>query len=164
MSCCPWLPLLVLRQLEVKVKPGWPLIEPAFPVESSSTLTHQVQDGERLVKFCSRTDHLTHLVPFAGKLFKRQAPPRATLPFPLFSPSKCRGFTCISEDSSEITFLLVENYIPDRSLLASAGRGIFRKLPFGDFFAFHLHRCSLREKSRRRRARSCDVLAGLDTC
>ena len=33
-------------------------------------------------------------------------------------PSKCRGFTCISEDSSEITFLLVENYIPDRSQLA----------------------------------------------
>jgi len=27
-----------------------------------------------------------------------------------FSPSRCRGFTCISEDSSEITFLLVENY------------------------------------------------------
>lgn len=44
-----------------------------------------------------------------------------------FSPSKCRGFTCISEDSSEITFLLVENYIPDRSQLASAGWGIFGK-------------------------------------
>ena len=29
---------------------------------------------------------------------------------PLFSPSKCKGFTRISEDSSEIAFLLVENY------------------------------------------------------
>lgn len=28
----------------------------------------------------------------------------------LFSPSKCKGFTRISEDSSEIAFLLVENY------------------------------------------------------
>lgn len=28
----------------------------------------------------------------------------------LFSPSLCRGITCISEDSSEIMFLLVENY------------------------------------------------------
>ncbi len=26
------------------------------------------------------------------------------------SPSKCKGFTRISEDSSEIAFLLVENY------------------------------------------------------
>ena len=28
----------------------------------------------------------------------------------LLSPSKCKGFTRISEDSSEIAFLLVENY------------------------------------------------------
>ena len=41
------------------------------------------------------------------------------LPFSFPFPSKCRGFTCISEDSSEITFLLVENYIPDRSCWVS---------------------------------------------
>ena len=35
------------------------------------------------------------------------------------------GFTHISEDSSEIAFLLVENYNHDRSCLASAGQGIF---------------------------------------
>ena len=29
---------------------------------------------------------------------------------PFCSPSQCTGFTYISEDSSEITFLLVENY------------------------------------------------------
>ncbi|KAL2178976.1 uncharacterized protein P884DRAFT_111042 [Thermothelomyces heterothallicus CBS 202.75] len=35
----------------------------------------------------------------------------ALCPFSFFLfPSECRGFTCISEDSSEITFLLVENY------------------------------------------------------
>ena len=35
------------------------------------------------------------------------------------------GFTHISEDSSEIAFLLVENYNHDHSRLASAGLGIF---------------------------------------
>lgn len=37
-------------------------------------------------------------------------PPQLFLFFFFSSPSQCRGFTCISEDSSEITFLLVENY------------------------------------------------------
>lgn len=37
-------------------------------------------------------------------------PPQLFLLFFFSSPSQCRGFTCISEDSSEITFLLVENY------------------------------------------------------
>lgn len=38
------------------------------------------------------------------------SPPQLFLLFFFSSPSQCRGFTCISEDSSEITFLLVENY------------------------------------------------------
>lgn len=38
------------------------------------------------------------------------SPPKLFLLFFFSSPSQCRGFTCISEDSSEITFLLVENY------------------------------------------------------
>lgn len=38
------------------------------------------------------------------------SPPQLFLFFFFSSPSQCRGFTCISEDSSEITFLLVENY------------------------------------------------------
>jgi len=37
-------------------------------------------------------------------------PPQIYLWFSFSFPSECRGFTCISEDSSEITFLLVENY------------------------------------------------------
>jgi len=37
-------------------------------------------------------------------------PSQLFLLFFFSSPSQCRGFTCISEDSSEITFLLVENY------------------------------------------------------
>lgn len=43
----------------------------------------------------------------------------------LFSSSKCKGFTSISEDSSEISFLLVENYNYDHSLWSSDRMGIF---------------------------------------
>jgi len=80
-------------------------------------------------------------------------PPAARQNFLLFSfssPSKCRGFTCISEDSSEITFLLVENYnltapvgsIPDREFLAPIR---FRK----EFsLSLHLHR-SARTEARK---------------
>lgn len=44
------------------------------------------------------------------------------------SPSLCRGITCISEDSSEIMFLLVENYnltAPLRMRFALSAEGIF---------------------------------------
>ena len=64
------------------------------------------------------------LAALAGRIKRR--PFRARFLFFFFSsPSKCTGFTRISEDSSEIAFLLVENYIPDRSQSASAGWGIF---------------------------------------
>lgn len=43
-------------------------------------------------------------------LYIPSPPPQLFLLFFFSSPSQCRGFTCISEDSSEITFLLVENY------------------------------------------------------
>lgn len=43
-------------------------------------------------------------------LYIPSPPPKLFLLFFFSSPSQCRGFTCISEDSSEITFLLVENY------------------------------------------------------
>ena len=43
----------------------------------------------------------------------------------LLSLSKCKGFTSISEDSSEISFLLVENYNYDHSLWSSDRMGIF---------------------------------------
>ena len=70
--------------------------------------------------------NFTHRPPPANYLsLCTPAPSFQSSLFLFFSPSKCRGFTCISEDSSEITFLLVENYIPDRSHLASAGWGIF---------------------------------------
>jgi len=40
-------------------------------------------------------------------------------------PSKCSGFTLTSEDSSEVAFLLVENYNYDRSSWSSDRLGIF---------------------------------------
>ena len=43
----------------------------------------------------------------------------------LLSLSKCMGFMSISEDSSEISFLLVENYNYDHSLWSSDRMGIF---------------------------------------
>ena len=43
----------------------------------------------------------------------------------LLSLSKCKGFTSISEDSSEISFLLVENYNYDHSIWSSDRMGIF---------------------------------------
>ena len=45
--------------------------------------------------------------------------------FSLSSPSRCKGSTRISEDSSEIAFLLVENYKTDRSNWYSYRFGIF---------------------------------------
>ena len=62
-------------------------------------------------------------------------------PVPCFSPlSKCKGFTSISEDSSEISFLLVENYNYDRSLWSSDRMGIFGQiidLSLARFVSFH---------------------------
>lgn len=44
---------------------------------------------------------------------------------PLPSLSKCKGFTRISEDSSEIAFLLVENYTMTAYSASSDRNGIF---------------------------------------
>lgn len=41
----------------------------------------------------------------------KNRPPLSTL---FSSPSRCKGFTRVSEDSSETVFLLVENYNHDR--------------------------------------------------
>lgn len=43
------------------------------------------------------------------QLYKQSLAAQLPLPF-LFSLSQCKGITRISEDSSEIVFLLVENY------------------------------------------------------
>lgn len=48
-------------------------------------------------------------------------PPRV----PLLSSSQCKGFTRISEDSSEIAFLLVENYTKTAHSVSSDRNGIF---------------------------------------
>ena len=49
----------------------------------------------------------------------------------LSPPSRCSGITNISEDSSEIWCLLVENYTTDHSCWISVRQGIFAKsLPF----------------------------------
>ncbi|KAF2017091.1 hypothetical protein BU24DRAFT_143495 [Aaosphaeria arxii CBS 175.79] len=45
------------------------------------------------------------------------------------SSSRCMGISCSSEDSSELSFLLVENYNYDHSHLPTGGCGIFDKLP-----------------------------------
>ena len=60
---------------------------------------------------------------------------------PFLSLSKCKGFTSISEDSSEISFLLVENYNYDHSLWSSDRMGIFGQyiaLAFWQDFIFSL--------------------------
>jgi hypothetical protein len=59
------------------------------------------------------------------------------------------GFTHISEDSSEIAFLLVENYNHDRSKCASVCLGIFgtkpsRERPF--FIANSFVQAAVKEK------------------
>lgn len=56
---------------------------------------------------------------------------------PLLSPSQCKGFTRISEDSSEIAFLLVENYTKTAHSVSSDRNGIFgpQKMP-NDLFTF----------------------------
>ena len=51
----------------------------------------------------------------------------------LLSSSKCKGFTSISEDSSEISFLLVENYNYDHSLWSSDRMGIFGQYTLSPF-------------------------------
>ena len=48
-------------------------------------------------------------------------PPRV----PLLSSSQCKGFTRISEDSSEIAFLLVENYTKTAHSVSSDRNGFF---------------------------------------
>jgi hypothetical protein len=53
---------------------------------------------------------------------------------PTFSLSKCSGFTLTSEDSSEVAFLLVENYNYDCSSWSSDRLGIFE--PFSVRCAF----------------------------
>ncbi|PSN63564.1 hypothetical protein BS50DRAFT_590601 [Corynespora cassiicola Philippines] len=53
--------------------------------------------------------------------------PLASSPFS--SSSECSGFTLTSEDSSEVAFLLVENYNYDRSCWPSGRQGIFEPLP-----------------------------------
>ena len=57
----------------------------------------------------------------------------------LLSSSKCKGFTSISEDSSEISFLLVENYNYDHSLWSSDRMGIFGQRVDLSFFDRTLH-------------------------
>lgn len=51
----------------------------------------------------------------------------------LFPPSKCKGFTRISEDSSEIAFLLVENYTMTAYSASSDRNGIFGQFHSFDF-------------------------------
>ena len=53
------------------------------------------------------------------------------------SPSKCMGLTSISEDSSEISFLLVENYNYDHSLWSSDRMGIFGPKSVLERLSFH---------------------------
>jgi len=59
------------------------------------------QSGAREIPTRAQTNHTPYI---SG------SPIPKFLLFFFSSPSQCRGFTCISEDSSEITFLLVENY------------------------------------------------------
>lgn len=52
------------------------------------------------------------------------------------SPSECRGFTCISEDSSEITFLLVENYNLTAPVGSRPGREFLEPILFAGICSF----------------------------
>lgn len=53
-----------------------------------------------------KSQNLSHPLPGRGSNVYNDLSSRTLL----LSPSKCKGFTRISEDSSEIAFLLVENY------------------------------------------------------
>jgi hypothetical protein len=57
------------------------------------------------------------------------------------SPSECRGFTRISEDSSEIAFLLVENYTLTAPSWFRLAREFLERSALQRFSVFlHLHR------------------------
>jgi len=109
--------------------------EPASPVTQSarqSAMRHCVRRAVELLP--SKLEHLVrqkrrfadvHRPPLL-RIKILLAPSILATSFLLF-PSECRGFTCISEDSSEITFLLVENYNLTAPSWLMAGWGIFGK-------------------------------------
>lgn len=74
-------------------------------------------------------------------------PPLSTL---LSSPSQCKGFTRVSEDSSETVFLLVENYNHDRSFCVFRSEWNFWKKKSKIFIL-----CSFLDGGLRRRLDSC---------